>query len=139
MSSGYTEVSDDLYYSGGYLATLKIPALDLSVRVYEGTDSAALRKGVGHFENTSIWDGNVCLAAHNRGVNDYFGEIHTLEIGDKISLTTKLGTRTYEVASVEKVNENDSSGLAPTAADQLTLYTCVRDQRENRWKVVAVA
>ena len=138
VSSGYTEVTRDLYYSGGYLATLKIPALDLSVRVYEGTDSATLRKGVGHFEDTSIWDGNVCLAAHNRGVNDYFGEIHTLEMGDKISLTTKLGTRTYEVVSVEKVNENDSSGLAPTAADQLTLYTCVRNQRENRWKVVAV-
>ena len=122
-----------------YLATLKIPALDLSVRVYEGTDSDALRKGVGHFEDTSIWDGNVCLAAHNRGVNDYFKEIHTLEMGDKISLITKLGTRTYEVASVEKVNENDSSGLAPTTANQLTLYTCVRNQRENRWKVVAVA
>ena len=60
-------------------------------------------------------------------------------MGDKISLTTKLGTRTYEVVSVEKVNENDSSGLAPTATDQLTLYTCVRNQRENRWKVVAVA
>ena len=59
-------------------------------------------------------------------------------MGDRISLTTKLGTRTYKVTSIEKVNENDSSGLTPTAADQLTLYTCVRNQRENRWKVVAV-
>lgn len=135
----YTEVTDDLYYSGGYLATLKIPAIGLTVKVYEGTDSQTLAKGAGHFEDTSIWRGNIAVAAHNRGVNNHFGQIHTLEIGDKVTLTTKLGTRTYEVASVEKVNENDTSGLNPTSNDQITLYTCVRDQRDNRWKVVAVA
>lgn len=54
-------------------------------------------------------------------------------------LTTRLGSRTYEVISVEKVNEQDTSGLAPTAGDQITLYTCVRNQRENRWKVVGAA
>lgn len=36
-SSGYTEVTDDLYYSGGYLGTLKIPAIGLSVKIYQGT------------------------------------------------------------------------------------------------------
>ena len=68
-----------------------------------------------------------------------FWAAHTLEIGDKVTLTTKLGTKTYEVASVEKVSENDTSGLNPTANDQITMYTCVRNQRDNRWKVVAVA
>ena len=101
----YTEVTEDLYYSGGYLATLKIPALDLSVKVYQGTDSATLRKGVGHFEETSIWSGNTALAAHNRGANDYFGEIHTLDIGDKIQYTTKLGTRTYSEASTNAASD----------------------------------
>ena len=112
---------------------------NMSVKIYEGTGSSTLKKGVGHFEETSIWDGNVALAAHNRGVNDHFGEIHTLEIGDKVTLTTKLGTRTYKVVSVEKVNENDTSGLSPSSNDQVTMYTCVRNQRDNRWKVVAVA
>lgn len=138
-STGYTEVTDDLYYQAGHLGTLKIPAIDLSVRIYQGTDSKTLAKGVGHFNDTSIFDGNVCLAAHNRGVNDYFGEIHTLDIGDKITLTTKLGTRSYEVVSVEKVDETDTSGLAATVTDQITLYTCVRNERESRWKVVGVA
>ena len=138
-STRYTEVTDDLYYKGGYLATLKIPAIDLTVKVYEGTDSKTLAKGAGHFEDTSIWRGNIALAAHNRGVNNHFGQLHTLEIGDKVTLTTKLGTKTYEVSSVEKVSENDTSGLNPTANDQITMYTCVRNQRDNRWKVVAVA
>ena len=38
-STGYTKVTSDLYYSGGYLGTLKIPSIDLSVKVYQGTDS----------------------------------------------------------------------------------------------------
>ena len=58
--------------------------------------------------------GNVCFAGHNRGVNNHFGKIHTLEMGDTITLTTVLGTRTYAVTSVEKVSVNDSSGTAPT-------------------------
>jgi len=136
--SGYTEVTLDLYYANGSLGTLKIPAIGLSVKVYEGTGSATLAKGAGHFSNTSLWDGNCCLAAHNRGTNNYFGKIHTLESGDTITWTTKLGTRTYEVVSVEKVLETDTSGTAATSDNRLTLYTCVRNQREYRWMVQAV-
>lgn len=95
-------------------------------------------KGAGHFEGTSIWNGNVSIAGHNRGVRDDFGDLHTLERGDTISWTTKLGTRTYEVTSVEKVKETDTSGTAPSAENMLTLYTCVRNQREYRWQVQAV-
>ena len=55
-TGGYTEVTSGLYYSDGSLGTLKIPAIGLTVKVYQGTDSAALKKGAGHFTNTSIWD-----------------------------------------------------------------------------------
>ena len=137
-STGWTDVTSDLYYSGGYLGTLKIPTISLSVKVYEGTSSSVLAKGAGHFQNTSIWDGNVSIAGHNRGVRDDFGDLHTLDPGDTITWTTKLGTRTYEVVSVEKVLETDTSGTAATTDNRLTLYTCVRDQREYRWQVQAV-
>ena len=133
----FTEVTGDLYYKNGSLGRLEIPSLDLSARIYQGTDSKTLSKGVGHFEDTSIWDGNVCLAAHNRGANSYFGQIHTLDIGDKITLTTKLGTRTYKVTDVSKVSETDRGGLADSGENMLTLYTCVRNQRDQRWCVTA--
>ena len=135
---GFTDVTGDLYYSGGYLGTLKIPSLNVNVKVYEGTDSSTLAKGAGHFNETSIWDGNVAIAGHNRGTNCYFGNIHNLNQGDTITLTTKLGTRTYSVTSVEKVSETDTSGTAATTGNQITLFTCVRDQSAYRWKVVAV-
>jgi len=135
---GFTSVTADSCYSDGSLGTLKIPAIGLSVKVVQGTDSAALKKGAGHFTETSIWNGNVALAAHNRGTNSYFGKIHTLETGDKITLTTKQGTRTYAVTSVAKVGETDRSSLESTSENYITLYTCVRDQRDLRWCVRAV-
>jgi sortase A len=137
-SVGFTSVTEDSYYSNGSLGTLKIPAIGLSVKIVQGTDSSALKKGVGHFEETSIWNGNVGLAAHNRGTNSYFGKIHTLEAGDEITLSTKEGTRTYEVTSVAKVTETDRSSLENTSENCLTLYTCVRDEWDLRWCVRAV-
>ncbi len=137
QTTAYTEVTSDLYYSGGHLGTLKIPSLGVNVKIYEGTDSATLAKGAGHFTNTSIWNGNVCLAGHNRGVANHFGKIHTLNAGDTITLTTQLGTRTYAVTSVTKVSETDTSGTAATSGNQITLYTCVMNERAYRWCVVA--
>ena len=120
------------------MGTLKIPAIGLTVKVYEGTDSNPLKKGTGHFSDSSIWNGNVCIAGHNRGVNNHFGQIHTLTVGDTITYTTKLGTRSYTVTSVSKVLETDTSGTTASSDNRLTLYTCVRDQSVYRWMVCAV-
>lgn len=135
--TGYTAVTSDLYYSAGHLGTLKIPDISLTVKVYQGTDSTALAKGAGHFSSTSIWDGNVAIAGHNRGVNNHFGKIHTLEVGDEITLTTKLGTRTYEVYSVAKIAVDDTTVLNDTSDNIITLVTCVMNQPSYRWCVQA--
>ena len=127
-----------MYYSNGSLGTLKIPSIGLTVGVYEGTGSAPLLKGAGHFENTSIWAGNICVAGHNRGVRNDFGKIHTLKSGDIITFTTVLGTRSYAVTSVTKVSVNDVSGLSASSDNQITLYTCVEDQPAYRWCVRAL-
>lgn len=134
----FTDVTTDLIQQDGSLGTLQIPAIGLTVQVYQGTDSATLKKGAGHFPETSLWAGNVAIAAHNRGTNSYFGRIHTLETGDRITLTTELGTRTYAVASVRKVQETDTSMLEATSENCLTLLTCVRNVPDSRWCVRAV-
>ncbi|MCM1234258.1 MAG: class D sortase [Ruminococcus flavefaciens] len=138
QTTAFTEVSSGLYYSNGSLGTLKIPSIGLTVGVYEGTGSAPLLKGAGHFEGTSIWSGNIAIAGHNRGVRNDFGKIHTLKTGDTITFTTVLGTRTYAVTSVSKVSVNDTSGLSATSDNQITLYTCVEDQPAYRWCVRAL-
>ena len=135
---GFTEVTSAMYYNDGSLGTLKIPSIGVTVGVYEGTDTAALAKGAGHFEGTSIWDGNCVIAGHNRGVHGIFGKLHTLSSGDTITFTTVLGTRTYAVTGVNKISAYDTSGLEPSAANMITLYTCVADQPAYRWCVTAV-
>jgi len=134
----FTAVMSSMYYSGGHIATLKIPTIGVNVKVYEGTTDSVLSKGVGHFKDTSIWNGNVCIAGHNRGVNSYFGEIHELDYGDAIKLTTRKGTRTYEVFSVRKISVNDTSSLQGTYENIITLITCVKNQSDYyRWCVQA--
>ncbi len=135
----FTDVTRDLYYSAGRLGTLKIPAIGLTVKVYQGTDNSTLAKGAGHYEETSIWDGNVAIAAHNRGVTNHFGKIHTLDSGDTITLTTRLGTRTYRVQTVRKILATELSVLDASGEDKITLTTCVMNQPAYRWCVVGTA
>ena len=137
--TGFTELTPDLYNSDGSLGTLKIPSIGLTVKVYEGTGSAPLLKGAGHFTGTTAWDGNYCVAGHNRGVRNDFGKIHTLRTGDTISLTTSLGSRSYSVTSVSKISYTDTSMLEATSDNCITLFTCVEDQPAYRWCVRAVA
>lgn len=53
-------------------------------------------------------------------------------------MTTKEGTRTYSVTSVMKVDETDNSMLEATSDNCITLFTCVRDEREYRWCIRGV-
>ena len=135
--TAYTAVSSDLYYAAGHLGTLKILEIDLNVKVYQGTDDTALKKGAGHFPATSIWDGNVAIAGHNRGVNNHFGKLHTLSIGDEISFTTKLGKHSYSVYSVAKIAVDDVNVLSDSSENIITLITCVMKQPNYRWCVQA--
>jgi sortase A len=135
-SSKFT-LPDGLYYADGSIGTLNIPKLNVTGKVYEDESLENLKKGIGHFKFTSCWDGNVGFAAHNRGLSVAFGKIHTLTTGDHIIYTTKLGTRTYEVFSVSKINETDMSKLQRTTENIVTLITCVNDTPALRWCVQA--
>ena len=87
--------------------------------------------------DSSIWDGNVCLAGHNRGVRNNFGKIHTLKSGDKIVLNTQYGTRIYKVSTVDKVLETNMNCLSRTTDNRITLITCVANERDYRYVVTA--
>lgn len=132
-----TSFTTPWYYDDGSIGTLKISKLGLSVKVHEGESLETLKKGAGHFSFTSSWDGNIGLLAHNRGVNTYFGKIHTLDAGDRITYATRYGTRTYEVVTVATIHETDFSYLQRSADNLLTLITCAYDRPEYRTCVQA--
>lgn len=137
-ATAYTELTAQDYYSDGRIGSIRIAAIGVDFGVYEGADTKTMNKGAAHITNTSAWDGNVCLAAHNRCVKNNFGKIQTLRDGDRIELTTAHGTRIYSVYRVEKIDETDVSILAPSVGNMLTLTTCVAGERAFRYVVQAV-
>ena len=50
---------------------------------------------------------------------------------------TKQVKKEKGYTSVTKVSETDTSGTAATSGNQITLYTCVMNERDYRWCVVA--
>lgn len=134
----FTTVTDGLYYAQGHIGQLEIPSIGLSARVYEGESADNMKKGVAHMSDSSVWSGNVVLCAHNRGASSYFGKIHTMKHGDRITFTTKMGRKVYEVTEVKKIRETDMTVLQPTWEDRLTLVTCVRNESAYRYAVTAI-
>ena len=63
----------------------------LKAEVKEGSSNEILNEYIGHIENTSIYDGNVGLAGHNRGnKNSYFARLNELKKGDIITYKTNF-------------------------------------------------
>lgn len=115
------------------LGILSIEKIQLKASVKDGTDDETLRDYIGHIENTSIYDGNVGLAAHNRGYkNSYFARINELEMGDIITYQTKFYTRKYKVDNIQTILETDWSLLENTDQNKLTLITCIANKRMQR-------
>lgn len=117
------------------LGVLKIEKINFEGLVYEGTDSKLLNKGVGHFEQTPVLEGNPCFAAHN--YYKYWAKLHNLKNGDSISYISYLGTKNYEVSKVVEISEKDWSLLKNTDENIITLITCIKNQPEKRLCVQA--
>lgn len=130
-----TLISDEIgiKYKKGNNWRIVIQKINVNAPILEGTSKEVLRRGVGHFETTSKWNGNVCLAAHNQGYKyNYFQEIKNLEIGDIITYVTKNGNKEYEVIRNETIKETDLSCIENTNENIITLITCEENKRECR-------
>jgi sortase A len=134
---GYQQITAPSYFENGSMGVLYVPSAKKTINVYEGESLSNLKKGIGHFTNTSAWDGNVGIAGHNRGTAAYFSFVKDLKIGDLLTYTTPYGTRTYEIYSKTTVKETDFSSLGYSSVNILTLITCVENIPELRWCVQA--
>lgn len=125
------KVANNQYLSNRW--RIKIPKINLDAPIIEGTSKEVLRRGVGHFENTSKSEGNVCLAAHNRGYKyNYFQEIKKLKIGDEIIYTTNEEERIYIVEENTLIEETNLNCLENTNENIITLITCAENMPEYR-------
>lgn len=118
---------------------IKIPKINIDAPIKSGTTQDVLATAVGHFEETTLWDGNVALAGHNRGYNcNFFQKIKELEIGDKIIYCTDKGKREYKVTTNRIIKQTDWSYVKNTQDNRITLITCVENMFEYRRCIQAV-
>lgn len=121
------EINDD------FIGILEIPKINMRGIIKEGSTSNILQDYIGHIENTPKYDGNICLAAHNRGNQySYFGRINELEKGDELLYSTRFGTELYKVENIREIDEQDWTLLKNTNESKLTLITCIKDKKEKR-------
>lgn len=116
-----------------------IPKISLEAEISEGTSKEVMNKYVGHFEETSIENGNIGLAAHNRGYEvNYFKEIKYLKQDDEIIYKYKDFEKIYTVNKNIIIKDTDWSYLQETEENTITLITCVENEPEYRRCVQAI-
>ena len=126
-------VSDEI------IGILHIEKIGLNAHIKEGSTSDILNEYIGHIEETALYDGNVGLAAHNRGnTYSYFARLNELENGDKIIYQTRYGNKEYTVIDKKVILETDWEMLKDTEDNRLTMITCIKNKANQRLCVQAV-
>lgn len=118
---------------------LEIPSINLKAPISEGTEPATLNTKIGHFEDTASINGNIGLAAHNRGyVYNFFQNLKNVKIDDEIIYTYKDFKKTYIINLIEIIENSDWSYLEDSSNNKITLITCVENEPKYRRCVQAV-
>lgn len=126
------EDNDEIWY-------LEIPCIQLKATINEGTTKEVMDNFIGHFEDTSVFDGNIGLAAHNRGYkNNYFENLKKLKEGDLVLYYYRQKYREYVVNKQCIIGDTDWSYLQQTDDNRLTLITCVENEPSYRRCIQAI-
>ena len=91
---------DNVFIQKDNLWSLTIPSINLkNAEIKESVDSNVLENYIGHFEFSSYFNGNVCLAAHNSGYNNnYFSSLNLVQKGQSLIYSYCVNSREYVVS-----------------------------------------
>jgi sortase A len=111
---------------GDSIGRISLPTIDRSYFMVEGTDTATLRKGPGHYPKTPLPGeaGTVGIAGHRTTYGAPFRHIDKLDPRDRIVLEMPYGTFTYRVEKTEIVPPTQVSVTDPVGYKRLILSAC---------------
>ncbi len=111
---------------GDAIARIDIPTIGVNEYVVEGTDVASLRKGPGHYPDTSLpgGPGTSAIAGHRTTYGAPFRKIDQLERGERIAIDMPDGRFVYRVERTKIVDDQDLSVLEPVGYRRLMLSAC---------------
>lgn len=105
-----------------------IPKISLDQKIWFGTDSKLVSRGVWHIPRSSTPDkgGNTVLVGHRFSYKDpaVFYHLDKVEVGDPIIAVYQGKLYNYKVMERKIVNPTDVYVEDQTTDERLTLYTC---------------
>ncbi|MCD8221353.1 MAG: class C sortase [Clostridiales bacterium] len=131
-----TEEEDSYYRSllvmerTDVMAVLEIPAINVYLPVYHGTDDDALQSGIGHVEGSSLpigGPGTHAVLSGHRGLpsSKLLSDLNLMQIGDRFMIHVLGQVLVYETDQIEVVLPSEMQSLAITKGeDYVTLLTC---------------
>jgi sortase A len=111
---------------GDAIARIEVPAIGVSEYVVEGTDTADLRKGPGHYPDTPLpgEQGTAAIAGHRTTYGAPFRDIDDTKPGQVIRVDMPDGRFIYRVEEVRIVDDSELSVLDPVGYRRLMLSAC---------------
>lgn len=111
---------------GEPIGRIEIPRIGVDFVVVEGTDSATLRKGPGHYPDTTFpgLRGTVAIAGHRTTYGAPFRSVDKLRRGDEIVVTMPYGRFTYAVQGTRIVPPTALWVTRDVGYDRLVLSAC---------------
>ena len=139
------ESSENSGDSGGRrevrIGVIKIPRIDVSQNIFEGTSNRQIGLGAGHVPGSAFpgESGNCVIAAHRVGNPQPFRYLDKLQNGDAVNIEFDGEAFTYEVFDAFIVDKSELwvMGIVPDEPYLLTLITCdpvvrIGPSRDNR-------
>jgi sortase A len=113
-------------HDGDPIGRIAIPAIGADFVVVQGTDTASLRKGPGHYPATTFpgLSGTVAIAGHRTTYLAPFRHIDDLERDDRIVLTMPYGRFTYRVQRSQVVDPTALWVTRDAGYQRLVLSAC---------------
>lgn len=111
---------------GDAIGRIRLPTLDRSHFLVEGTDRANLRKGPGHYPDTPLPGerGTVAIAGHRTTYLAPFRTLDDLDRGERIVVEMPYGTFTYSVEGSRIVDPSALWVKRKVGYERLVLSAC---------------
>jgi sortase A len=113
--------------AGEAIGRIRAPAMDgLNMVFVQGTDTASLEKGPGHYPETPFpgQGGTVGIAGHRTTYLAPFRHIDSMKRGDRIVLEMPYATIVYRVQKTEIVDPTDVGVVKYVGYERLVLSAC---------------
>lgn len=116
--------------NNGIMGYIEIPAINIDLPIYHGTTGAAMEKGAGHMEGTSLPVGGIgthaVISAHSGMASaKLFTDLDKLKLGDMFFITVCNQKLAYEVDNIAVVEPTNIDLIRiDTQQDYVTLLTC---------------